>query len=107
MRRGFATVYWESAARILESGVELVADLAADSGGEPCAVPLDESPHGGRIRAAELAQRPGQSLDHHVVAILDEPLADRQRSRRIDAATFLRPIQRHSADQSSAPQPSV
>src|SRR5262249_38324052 len=91
---------------ILPTGPQLVSDLAQHARSELALVSGHEAPHRGGGPLGEHPQRPGEGLDHEVLAVGHEHTADAQRAARIAAAALSAHVQRHGADQRRpAPEP--
>ena len=63
--------------------------------------------HGLRILPRQGAERPGKRLHHHVVAIVEQQLTDRQRAGRVTAAAPGRNVERRGAGERRPPPPAV
>ncbi len=93
--------------RVLEPGLELVAHLVHDAGRQTIAVPIEKPPHGVLVVIDKPSQRPRHRLDHHVIPVVHQQLADAQFPRHIPTTPVARSVEHDGCNQRGPMSPAV
>jgi hypothetical protein len=93
--------------RVLPAGIQLAAHLADHARRQLDPMSLKKGSNRIRIPYRKRTQRPGQGLDHHGIAIVEQLRADCQRPRRIALSTLSAQVQWNRTHQGCSPPPAI